>query len=136
MNAREWVRLRSSDNREEYVRAAWAEMPDSEWLAVLEEFPDMRSWVAHAKKCPLAVLQRLATDSDPAVRSMVASRRRAGVELLRRLATDVDEAVRQRVAFNPKTPHDVLGSLQHDPVDLVSNAATRQLATIDDKEPE
>ncbi len=50
--ADEWVRLRCSDVPEDYHAAAWADLPLDVWRDVLNRYPEMAQWVAHAKKSP------------------------------------------------------------------------------------
>lgn len=63
-SADEFVRLRTSQDRAEYHRAAHDEATEATWIEVLERFPDMRVWVAHNKTVPLTILERLRHDSD------------------------------------------------------------------------
>jgi hypothetical protein len=70
-SAEEFVRLRTSEDPPEYRRAAHEEAPESVWFEVIDQFPDMRFWVAQNKTVPLAVLELLRHDTDPKVRSMV-----------------------------------------------------------------
>ncbi|GAA4623217.1 hypothetical protein GCM10023113_07300 [Cellulomonas oligotrophica] len=76
-SAAEFVGLRTSEDPGEYQRAAREEAPLEVWLAVIEDHPEMRQWVAHNKTVPAVVLERLAGDSDPTVRWTVAIRRSA-----------------------------------------------------------
>jgi hypothetical protein len=70
-SAEEFVRLRTSENPDEYWRAAHEQAEDATWLDVIERFPDMRVWVAQNKTVPLAILEHLRHDPDESVRSMV-----------------------------------------------------------------
>lgn len=67
----EFVRLRTSDDPDEYRRAAHEEAATATWLDVIERYPDMRVWVAQNKTVPLEVLEVLRHDADEWVRSMV-----------------------------------------------------------------
>ncbi len=122
-SAEEFVRLRTSCRPEEYLRAAEEEAATDVWIAVIQRYPDMRSWVAHNKSVPIEVLALLAVDPDPDVRSVVADRRKLTPELFRLLGADRDEAVRARIAYNKKVPLEVLGTLAADPAELVREAA-------------
>ncbi|MDQ1685956.1 MAG: hypothetical protein QOC82_2693 [Frankiaceae bacterium] len=119
----EFVRLRASDDPAEHRRAATEGAPEHVWLAVIQERPDQRRWVAHNKTVPATVLSLLAADPDPEVRWTVASRRNAPTEVLRALATDSDETVRQRVARNRATPESVIRALAEDESATVRAAA-------------
>jgi hypothetical protein len=70
-SAEEFVRLRTSEDPTEYRRAAHEEALESVWFEVIDQFPDMRFWVAQNKTVPLAVIELLRHDTDPKVRSMV-----------------------------------------------------------------
>ena len=94
--ADEWVRLRESDISEEYTAAAWAEMPLAVWLDVLDRYPHMAVWVAHAKRSPAEVAVVLASHPDESVRSLVAAQRRLAPEVREMLAKDPDEGVRTK----------------------------------------
>lgn len=122
-SAEEFVRLRTSRLRDEYLRAAEEEASINVWIDVIQRYPEMRSWVAHNKSVPMAVLVLLAGDPDPAVRSVVATRRKLSRELFRQLAADPDEAVRARIAYNRKAPLEILEALALDPAELVREGA-------------
>lgn len=92
--AAEWVRLRESDISEEHTAAAWADMPLAVWLDILDRYPHMAEWVAHAKRSPAEVAVLLAAHPDARVRSVVAAQRRLAPDVRRRLAQDPDEVVR------------------------------------------
>ncbi|MBV9487315.1 MAG: hypothetical protein JO246_14815 [Frankiaceae bacterium] len=94
--ADEWVRLRRSVLPEEHQRAAWMEMPDEAWAAVLERHPDMANWVAHAKRSPRDIVARLARHPDWRVRAAVAAQRRLDPAIRAELAQDPHEIVRRR----------------------------------------
>ena len=70
----EFLRLRGSDDPDEYQRAAHEEATLQTWVEVIERYPDMRFWVAQNKTVPLAVLEVLRRDTDERVRSMVRSK--------------------------------------------------------------
>ena len=71
-SAEEFVRLRSSEKMDEYLKAAWDEAPFEVWLEVIKKYPEMREWVAHNKSIPVEILEILAADADKRVRFMVA----------------------------------------------------------------
>lgn len=123
----EFVRLRSSEDKAEYDRAAHASAPEAVWLDVVARYPDMRKWVAHNKTVPVTVLDVLASDAEPEVRWTVAMKRKAGPDILGRLATDSDASVRIRVALNAKTPREALERLANDLEEDVAAAARERL---------
>ena len=128
-SAAEFVRLRQSEIPEEYMRAANEEASHAVWVEVVDNYPDMRQWVAHNKTVPLSVLEVLAADPQSTVRHTVAMKRKLSPELFEALAKDPDETVRAAVARNPKAPMDVLSRLCRDAVALVSSAARSRVGT-------
>ncbi|WP_184060366.1 hypothetical protein [Sphingomonas aerophila] len=113
-SADEFVRLRTSDEPDEYRRAAMDEAPESVWLEVVQAYPEMRRWVAHNKTVPMSVLDLLAADQDEDVRIAVAQKRKLTADLFSQLSRDPSPNVRQRIASNAKTPTDVLERLASD----------------------
>jgi hypothetical protein len=128
-SAEEFVRLRTSDVREEYERASSESAAESVWMDVIERHPDMRAWVAHNKTVPLSVLRTLASDEDARVRWMVASKRKLDHALFELLSRDSDDGVRARVAANSKAPREVLVALASDEAERVRDAARRRLGS-------
>ena len=100
--AEEFVRLRTSDNPQEYSRAASEHAERAVWLDIVGRFPEMRIWVAHNKTVPIEVLDVLAHDLDPAVRLAVAMKNKLSDDLFLLLASDIDDGVRQRISCNKK----------------------------------
>jgi hypothetical protein len=114
-SAKEFVRLRTSEDPREYERAAWAEMPLAVWWELIEQYPAMRFWAAHNKTVPAEILMTLADDPDWQVRHMAATKKKASPELLEQLAGDENESVRMVVAGHLNTPEHVLVRLLDDP---------------------
>ncbi|MEV5960989.1 hypothetical protein AB0L70_04455 [Kribbella sp. NPDC051952] len=114
-SADEFVRVRFSDDPEEYGRAARGSASLEVWLDVIERYPDARFWVAHNKTVPLEILERLVADPDWRVRSMVASKRKATPEILARLADDEHDSVRLTVAYHRNTSEQTLLQMVDDP---------------------
>jgi hypothetical protein len=126
-SAEEFVRLRTSDDPEEYGRAASEEAPLTVWLDVVERFPEMREWVAHNKTVPHEVLEILARDRAKGVRAVVASKRKLRPELQAVLAKDRDASVRHRLACNANCIAAVRLSLASDVEPFVREAAAARL---------
>jgi len=126
-SAEEFVRLRYSSIRDEYLRAATEPASIEVWLDVIDRFPDARLWVAQNKTVPTDVLSLLANDPGSKVRWMVAMKNKLTQELFEALSNDPDMTVRQRIACNKNVPPTVLAKLAQDPEELVSSAATRTL---------
>jgi hypothetical protein len=126
-SAEEFVRLRRSEDKSEYDRAAREEAPLGVWWDVIDRHPDMKIWVVANKTVPLAVLEVLSKDEDTAVRDAVARKRSASREILERLAADSDSGVRYAVACNAKTTREVLEQLLQSPWDMVVEKAKKRL---------
>lgn len=126
-SAEEFVRLRNSQNIEEYERAANEEAPLSVWEDVLRKHAEMKEWVVHNKTVPLQILTILSQDDDERVRFCVAQKRKLSHLLFLRLAGDNSESVRMTIARNPKAPADVLQKLAHDKDENVREIAVRKL---------
>jgi len=128
-NAEEFVGLRSSTNPDEYYRAAHEPAPEVVWYDIIARYPQMRSWVAHNKTVPIAILDRLSSDSDPHVRTMVAMKRKLPERLQVRLAHDPDSGVRHQLACNAKVTRNVLQILAADSELFIREQAQKRLAT-------
>ncbi|WP_209445738.1 hypothetical protein [Paenibacillus etheri] len=113
-SAEEFVRLRLSDNMEEYLKAAWDVAPFEVWLQVIETYPEMREWVAHNKSIPVEIMEILADDADERVRFIVATKNRLPESLQMKLAKDLDSSVRKRIVYNKKATFRVLTILLND----------------------
>jgi hypothetical protein len=125
--AEEFVSLRRSKRREDYLRAATASANTEVWLDVIKRLPDMRVWVAHNKAVPIEVLSVLARDPDPDVRLAVAMKNKLSEELFSLLAKDVSDSVRARIARNKKTPIEILQQLAKDPCEIVSRQSSERV---------
>ncbi len=130
ISAEEFVSLRKHDDPEQARRASVEEAPEAVWLAVTDQYPDMKFWVVQNKTVPLSILRRLAEDSDSRVRAAVADKRKLDRKLFELLANDPDEGIRQRIAYNKKTPFDVLEQLLTDESALVSSVARIRLGKL------
>ncbi|MFI6341113.1 hypothetical protein [Streptomyces sp. NPDC050535] len=119
----EFLRLRFSDDPDEYGRASAEPAPLEVWTEIVEKHPEARFWVAHNKTVPLEILRLLAADPDPRVRSMVAMKRKLTPDLLTGLAIDQHDPVRLSVARHKRTPKAVLEKLQSDPWSEVRDLA-------------
>src|SRR4051812_32749077 len=129
-NAEEFLRLRSSTNPDEYHRAAHEPAPESVWRDIITRYPEMRSWVAHNKTVPIAILDILSTDPDPQVRTVVATKRKLPEPLQLRLAHDSASGVRYQLACNAKVTRNTLYLLANDEESFIRERAQQRL-TID-----
>ena len=112
--AEEFVGLRSSENHEEYFRAANEEAPLEVWNTVLKDYPNMAFWVAQNKTVPYEILELLANHEDPRTRHIVAMKNKLKEKLMLTLATDQDESVRMAIARHKKATLKVLMRLEND----------------------
>ena len=126
-SAEEFVRLRTSDLPEEYLRAASEEAPLEVWHEVINNHPDMRYWVAHNKTVPIAILEILAGDQDERVRMMVAEKRKLPETVQLRLTEDPSSMVRSALAYNKKATSRVLAILAIDPDPEIRQIAQERL---------
>jgi len=126
--AEEFIRLRTSDIREEYLRAAHEEAPMEVWEILIREHEDMKKWVIHNKTVPLSILEVLSNDPDEDIRFSVAMKRKLNRELFEKLARDSNESVRLAIAVNKKTPIDIIESLLSDEWINVRIAAKERLS--------
>ena len=119
-SAKEFVALRSSEMREEYLRSATESAPIEVWHEVIDRFPEMKTWVAHNKTVPVEILETLARDSDARVRMWVATKNKLPEHLFLLLADDEDSSVRQRIAYNKNVPLDIVLKLAENPANFIS----------------
>lgn len=63
-SAEEFIRLRYSEDPDDYYRAAHEQASTEVWLDVIQGYPDARFWVAQNKTVPADVLSVLARDPD------------------------------------------------------------------------
>lgn len=134
-SAEEFVRLRLSDNQDEYLRAAWDEAPIEVWLEIIDNYPDMRFWVAQNKMVPAEILEILAEDPSDRVRFMVASKNKLSERLQLKMALDSDSSVRMRIVMNKKATNSVLIILSEDKDEEIRQKAIEKLASLSKKSP-
>ena len=127
-SAEEFMRLRLSEKPDEYLRAAWEEAPLAVWVEVIEQYPEMRFWVAHNKTVPSGVLEILADDPCWRVRHMVASKNKLPEHIQLKLAKDDDSSVRQRVVYNKKVSLSALKILEQDIDEEIKKHALTRIA--------
>lgn len=126
-SAAEFIRLRTSDDLAEQARATNEAADDQVWLAVIEQHPELRKWVAQNKTVPMSIVRLLLTDDDSVTRSWVARKRKLDRAAFVALSTDVDERVRHALVTNVKLPPDLLRLLSKDPIELVAAEAQQRL---------
>jgi hypothetical protein len=132
----EFIKLRKSQNPEEYNRANDDFLPDDVAFDLIENYPEMREYVSVNSTISLKVLNRLADDEDWLVRLGVLEMhpftgKKAHTldrHLLDKLSKDEDESIRRRVSCHPDTPIDILERLIHDPSEDCVEFAKKNLA--------
>jgi len=126
--AEEFVRLRQSENQDEYSRAAHDEAPIEVWCEVIGKYTDMVFWVAQNKTVPYQLLELLAGHHESRVRSMVASKNKLEEALLIKLASDPDGSVRMSIVRHKKATAAVLRLLVSDSWSEIANLAAERIA--------
>lgn len=129
-SAEQFVELRSSQNPEDYHRAADGEASEDIWYEVIERFPDYAKWVAHNKTIPESVIRSLSLSSNPSVRFYIAMKRKTPKDVMIYLAKDEDESVRRNIVYNAKCPRDALFLLAKDENEEIKNKAIERLANM------
>jgi hypothetical protein len=127
-SAEEFVRLRTSNNMDEYLKAAWDEAPVEIWLDVIRKFPEMKKWVAHNKSIPIEIMEILSDDEDESVRFNIASKNRLPEYLQLKLAKDSDSSVRQRIVYNKKATLKSIELLLNDEDEEIKEKARNRIA--------
>jgi hypothetical protein len=111
-SADEFVRLRTSEIKEEYDRSAHETADISTWTEVIEKYPDYKEWVIHNKTVPLEILERLTLDKNPEIRSAVARKRKINDKIFLILSRDNDENVRYALMCNTNLTVDKLKQIE------------------------
>lgn len=126
-SAEEFVRLRLSENMDEYLKAAWDDAPFEVWLEVIRKYPEMSEWVAHNKSIPVEIMEILADDTNERVGFNVATKNRLPEHLQLKLAKDSDCSVRQRIVYNKKATYQVISLLLNDLDDDIRTSAKKRI---------
>ncbi|MGQ5389264.1 hypothetical protein ACT8ZS_00105 [Paenibacillus sp. M.A.Huq-84] len=129
-SAEEFVRLRLSENVDDYLRAAREEANIYIWLEVIGKYPDLKYWVAHNTTVQMEVLEVLSDDLCWQVRHMVASKNKLSEELQIKLANDRDPSVRQRIVNNKRATISALLVLSKDEELEIKEMALKKLAKL------
>jgi hypothetical protein len=111
-SADEFIRLRTSEIKEEYDRSAHDTADISTWTDVIEKYPDYKEWVIHNKTVPIEILERLTLDNDPKIRSAVARKRKINDKIFLMLSVDNDENVRYALMSNADLTVDKLMNIK------------------------
>ncbi len=131
-SAAEFIRLRSSDIKEDYDRAAHEEAPLDVWWELVREHPEMKRWVIHNKTVPLEILEAMSLDENSDVREDVARKRKLSFEIFDRLSRDPIPGVRYAVACNAKAPMEILKRMVNDEWALIVERVKARLGEGED----
>jgi hypothetical protein len=107
VSAKEFARLRTSNDLIEQARASNEAAEESVWREVIIYHTELKKWVAHNKTVPLEILRLLAKDDDWQVRSVVARKHKLDRALFEQLSLDQNEVVRRCLEENAKCPQDI-----------------------------
>lgn len=123
-NSAEFVSLRSSEIPDEYNRAATEEAPLDVWMDLIENYDDMRVWVARNKSIPKEIISILSRDKNPIVRDAISSKYPLDFDIYLQLSKDPDDGIRVRLTYNKKIPTSILKEMaENDPSEFVRNEA-------------
>ncbi|WP_442600727.1 hypothetical protein [Paenibacillus sp. KN14-4R] len=107
-SATEFYRLRTSENPDEYLRAAWEEASVEVWKEVINTYPDMAFWVAQNKTVPFEVMDILSEHPEWRVRCMIASKNKITEDLQMKFVNDIEVLVRRSIARHKKATLKIL----------------------------
>lgn len=113
-DAKEFIKLRQSENRDEQERASREPADLDVWLEVIKDYPNFKSWVIHNKTIQIEILEILCSDSNPEIRACVARKRKINDVIFNKLSNDPDENVRFALMFNTKLPIDMIKKIKID----------------------
>jgi hypothetical protein len=111
-SAEEFIRLRTSDIKEEYERSAHDTADISTWTDVIEKYPDYKEWVIHNKTVPIEILEKLTLDNDPRIRGAVARKRKINAKIFVSLSRDKNVNVRYDLMCNTNLTVDKLKQIE------------------------
>ncbi|EGT0638487.1 hypothetical protein JAF85_004837 [Citrobacter werkmanii] len=123
-NSAEFVSLRNSEIPDEYNRAATEEAPLDVWMDLIENYHDMKVWVARNKSIPKEIIDILSRDINPIVRDAISSKYPLDFDIYLLLSKDPDDGIRVRLTYNKKLPTSILKEMaENDPSEFVRNEA-------------
>ena len=132
-SADEFIRLRTSEIKEEYDRSAHDNADISTWTEVIEKYPDYKEWVIHNKTVPIEILETLTFDSDPNIRSAVARKRKINDKIFLTLSVDKDENVRYALMCNANLTVDKLRQIMTAESDWLIKQLNKRIKEIENK---
>lgn len=133
-SAEEFIRLRTSEIKEEYDRSANDNADISIWTEVIDKYPVYKEWVIYNKTVPIEILERLMLDNDPKIRSEVARKRKINDKIFLTLSMDKDENVRHALMCNTKLTIDELKQIKATDSDWLTKQLNERIKEIESKE--
>jgi hypothetical protein len=130
-SADEFIRLSTSDLKEEYDRSVQDTANLSTWIEVIEKYPDYKVWVIHNKTVPIEILERLTLDKDPKIRSAVARKRKIDDKIVLTLSKDNDENVRYALMCNTTLTIDKLKQIETADSDWLAEQLNERIKDIE-----
>jgi hypothetical protein len=127
ISAEEFVRLRTSEDPELYMRAGKDSASGEVWLEVVEKYPEMRVWVARNYTVPVEILRMLLRDPDRLVRHAVAMKKNLTQDMFEELARDPDDLVKQGLLDSRYTPLSAIQVLANDEDERIASQAKKQM---------
>jgi hypothetical protein len=127
-SAEEFVRLRESPEREDYLRPVREEVSLAVLRDVIARFPDHRETVVLNKFVPVELLEELCSDEDWSVRNWIAKKRSLPEHLQVRLTADPHDVVRRSLVDNKRATRRCLEALVDDPFEWIREKARKRLA--------
>lgn len=126
-SAEEFKKLRLSSNLDEQHRASTEPASLEVWNQVINQYEELKEWVAHNKSIQTEILEILAHDSNPSVRSVVARKRKISDEIFDVLRKDSDESVRHALINNTKLSLEKKKNIKTDDSEWLRNALRDQI---------
>jgi hypothetical protein len=133
-SADEFIRLRTSEIKEEYDRSAHEMADISTWIEVIEKYPDYKEWVIRNKTVPVEILELLTSDENPNIRSAVARKRKINEKIFETLSRDRDENVRYALMCNTNLTIDKLKQIEIADSGWLTNQLNEKIKELKNKE--
>ncbi|MBT2557489.1 hypothetical protein J7E24_06805 [Hymenobacter sp. ISL-91] len=130
-SAEGFIRLRTSELKEEQERASHDSASTSVWVDLIDNYPEYKVWVVHNKSIPIDILETLAKDEDAEVREAVARKRKINDKIFNWLAVDTNENVKYALICNTKLPKDKKKLIDTEHSEWLKNALDEQLSKVE-----
>lgn len=131
VSAEEFIKLRTSDKKEEQDRASRDHADNRVWLDIIKNYPEYKVWIVHNKTIPVDILESLAKDEEIEVREAVARKRKINDRIFELLSADKDESVRYALICNTKLSKEKKELIHTEGSNWLKAALQEQLAKAD-----